>query len=239
VDWNQRTVFIPPRAQIVRWTYTKDSGWSQGSDAGWLARVVFVPETWLHMPVAPVDGPCSLYLYGVPGQEYEIQLSTNLMEWLSLTTIVSTNRITSYIGEPPVEQMSFYRAKANLVRPRLSISGPVPRGMEVSWNGDGLLESGPTPSGPWEALGGNSPVFFSATVAPAQFFRVRADSVPAVLGISMREAEGIEVSWPGLGVLESSPSLLGPWMDMGGVSPVHVAPEFVPAQFFRLRRPDQ
>lgn len=41
VDWTEVTIPIPPGLQTVSWTYFKDSGFSAGSDAGWVDRVYY------------------------------------------------------------------------------------------------------------------------------------------------------------------------------------------------------
>lgn len=43
VNWQQRNVVINAGTHTVRWGYSKDSGYSEGDDAGWVDEVVFTP----------------------------------------------------------------------------------------------------------------------------------------------------------------------------------------------------
>jgi len=176
VDWQAKTVAIPPREQMVRWRYTKDGNVAGGMDAGWLAHVTFIPAIWLELTGAPTNGQVHIALYGVTGQEYEMQVSTNLVDWEVLTTIESTNRITPFLDTMGASGIRFYRAKAIVSSPLLSLSDQTGEGFELSWSGIGVLQSSPTPSGPWAGIGGNSPCYVSSGFAPAQFFRVEVTS---------------------------------------------------------------
>src|SRR5206468_3437980 len=44
VDWQQKTVDLPPRNQTLRWQYSKDSNGAVGQDVAWLDQVSFVPN---------------------------------------------------------------------------------------------------------------------------------------------------------------------------------------------------
>jgi hypothetical protein len=173
VDWNDEIVVIPPREQTVRWRYAKDANAVGGMDAGWLAHVTFVPAIWLDLTGPLTNGHIHLALYGVPGQEYEMQVSTNLINWELLTTVESTNRITPFIDVMGANGIRFYRAKAIVTSPLLSLSGQTAKGFELSWSGMGVLQGSSKPSGPWDGIGGNSPCYISSDSAPAQFFRVQ------------------------------------------------------------------
>ena len=43
VDWQQKSIAIPSGTHALQWLYTKDPSSSNGSDAGWLDQVVFIP----------------------------------------------------------------------------------------------------------------------------------------------------------------------------------------------------
>jgi hypothetical protein len=173
VDWKEQVVPIGPRNQTVRWRYTKDLNAAAGMDAGWVAHVTFVPATWLDLVGAPTNGQSHIALYGVPGQAYVVEISTNAIDWVQLDTVLSTNRITAFVDHGATNSVRFYRAKALLESSVLSLSGQTNRGFDLTWPGIGVLQASPTPTGPWEPVGGVSPVYVSTESAPAQFFRVK------------------------------------------------------------------
>jgi len=158
----------------VRWRYTKDLNAVAGRDAGWVARVTFVPATWLELLAAPTNSQCHVALYGVPGQEYEMQVSTNALDWLPLGTVLSTNRIVPFIDLTATNSVRFYRARATLQSSMLDLSNTTEAGFDLNWLGIGVLEAAPTPDGPWQEVGGVSPYYVSTRMAPTQFFRVKA-----------------------------------------------------------------
>jgi len=173
VDWEEQEVNIAPKFQTVRWRYTKDSNVARYQDAGWVARVAFIPATWLDLVAAPPNPQSRIELYGVPGQEYQIQISTNVVDWTPLSTIVSTNRVTPFIDLHATNAVRFYRARAMLQPPTLGISNETPDGFDLVWLGVGVLEAAPTLDGPWQGISGVSPCYVSKRTSPAQFFRVR------------------------------------------------------------------
>jgi hypothetical protein len=84
-------------------------------DAGWVAQVSFTSASWLEAAAAPSDGQFHLSLYGVPGSVYEIQASSNLVMWSTVTTIInsatSSSGATLYSDSvPPNWPGRFYRA---------------------------------------------------------------------------------------------------------------------------------
>ena len=173
VDWEEQVVSIGPRAQTVRWRYTKDLNAASGMDAGWVARVTFLPATWLDFVGAPTNALSHIALYGVPGQQYAMEISTNTINWSQLSTVQSTNRITPFVDPTATNAVRFYRARAIVESPALGMSGLTNMGFDLTWPGLGVLQASPTPDGPWEEVGGISPVHVSTDAAPAQFFRVK------------------------------------------------------------------
>ncbi|HEX5221480.1 MAG TPA: immunoglobulin domain-containing protein [Verrucomicrobiae bacterium] len=173
VDWEEQVIAIEPRTQTVRWRYIKDLNAVNGMDAGWVARVSFVPATWLDFTGAPTNAQAHLALYGVPGQEYAMEISTDATNWQLLRTVLSTNRITPFVDVAATNAVRFYRARALLDSPILGLSNQTAVGFDLTWPGVGVLQASPTPSGPWEEIGGVSPYYVSAQTAPMLFFRVK------------------------------------------------------------------
>jgi hypothetical protein len=57
------------------------------------------------------QGPVTITLNGVPGFTYQIETSTNLVNWFPLASLVSTNQ-TMYLQDVPNSACKFYRAVA-------------------------------------------------------------------------------------------------------------------------------
>jgi hypothetical protein len=92
VDWTQHALSIPPGAQLVAWGYVKDPNNAAGLDAGWLSEVSFAPAApWIEVGPAVTNGQVKLTLHGIVGHLYEVQSSTNLLNWSTLTIITLTN----------------------------------------------------------------------------------------------------------------------------------------------------
>jgi len=173
VDWEEQVVSIAPRNQNVRWRYAKDLNAGVGMDAGWVAHVTFVPETWLDLIGAPTNAHCHIAVYGAPGQTYAVEISTNAIHWQQLATLLSTNRITPFVDMAATNEVRFYRARAIIESPILGFSEQTESGFGLSWPGLGVLQASPTPDGPWEEVSGVSPFYVSVEAAEAQFFRVK------------------------------------------------------------------
>ncbi len=173
VDWQEESVHLGPRRQVVRWRYGKDGSGRSGNDAGWLAHVTFVPDTWLDIFPVPEPGHLQMDLYGVSNQWYELQASTDLMNWRELTLVQATNRITSMKLDAQGHPAQFYRARAVVEFPYLWVSARTPAGFQLSWSGMGILQGAPTVDGPWEGVAGRSPAFISTAAASSRFFRVQ------------------------------------------------------------------
>jgi hypothetical protein len=94
-DWRQFTFHVPAGSHVLRWAYTKDDTVSTGQDAGWLDEVMFTPASPLVL-TAPQLLPDGSFVFGSsdPGGRsllpqnlagIEIQASTNLRDWVTLT----------------------------------------------------------------------------------------------------------------------------------------------------------
>ena len=73
VDWTQKTVSIPAGTNTVRWTYSKDSSLSSGSDAGWLDMVAYSGIGPGSLTVSPSSNLTSSGNYGGPFSPSSIQ----------------------------------------------------------------------------------------------------------------------------------------------------------------------
>jgi Leucine-rich repeat (LRR) protein len=109
VDWRQQIFNVPPGTNILRWRYVKDQNTSDGADAGWLDEVTYSPGVWLELLGPPVAGQAQLLLHAIPGNPYEIQVSTNLVNWSQLILITPTNTATPVFDNAAGTGTRFYR----------------------------------------------------------------------------------------------------------------------------------
>jgi hypothetical protein len=109
VDWQQQIFNIPPGTNTLRWRYVKDPNVSDGADAGWLDEVTYSPGVWLELLGPPVGGQAQLILHAIPGNPYEVQVSTNLVNWSQLILITPTNTATPVFDNAAGNGTRFYR----------------------------------------------------------------------------------------------------------------------------------
>jgi len=123
VDWQQKIVQLGPELQTIKWHYRKDQNIVGGLDAGWISQVSFVPSAWLKTQAGLGAGQFQMLLYGTAGQNYEIQVSSNLVHWSVLTNITSTNSIMPFVDLTPLVERRFYRVRVSAV-PSASLKVP-------------------------------------------------------------------------------------------------------------------
>jgi hypothetical protein len=107
---------------------------------------------------------------------FTIAWATNAVLQKSLALQASwqdqTNRSPLFVSTL-TNQQSFFRLRAPLIPIRLTTNTETTNGFDLSWPDFGILESAPTPDGPWESRSGLSPG--QVIIAPDQneFFRLR------------------------------------------------------------------
>ena len=109
IGWQQKVLNIPVGTNVLRWGYIKDQNTSMGTDAGWLDEVNFSPGVWLELVGPPVNGQAQLLLHAIPGNPYEVQVSTNLVDWTRLILITPTNSSTPVFDNVAGNGTRFYR----------------------------------------------------------------------------------------------------------------------------------
>jgi Leucine-rich repeat (LRR) protein len=109
INWRQKIANVPPGTNVLRWGYIKDQNTSMGSDAGWLDEVSFAPGVWLELVGPPINGQAQLILHAIPGNPYEVQVSTNLINWSRLILITPTNTATPVFDKAAGSGTRFYR----------------------------------------------------------------------------------------------------------------------------------
>ena len=108
-DWRQQTFNVPPGTNTLRWRYSKDQDTTRGADSGWLDEVTYSPGVWLELLGPPVEGQAQLILHAIPGNPYEVQVSTNLVNWTQLILITPTNTATLIFDNAAGNGTRFYR----------------------------------------------------------------------------------------------------------------------------------
>jgi hypothetical protein len=76
-------VSIPAGESVLDWRFASTWG-ADPSDACWLDQVSFVPTTpdfWVVLWTGSGSTPAELTIHGEPGGLYELQVSTNLLDW--------------------------------------------------------------------------------------------------------------------------------------------------------------
>jgi internalin A len=109
VDWQQQTMILPPGSQTLRWRYTKDKDTNVGMDAAWLDDVSFISVCWLELAGAPTNGQCYLLIHGAQDKMFEVQCSTNLMDWSSLGVVTMTNTTMPFVDTAAGPGPKYYR----------------------------------------------------------------------------------------------------------------------------------
>jgi hypothetical protein len=124
VDWQRLMADVPPGLQTLIWLFHKDSDTSMGSDAGWLANVVFTPAMWLEIAGPARGSRRQLILHGVPGSLYAVLASPDLAatNWARLEPLVAvTNYSMPFTDTNATSRARFYR----LIDATLSFELPV------------------------------------------------------------------------------------------------------------------
>ena len=88
--WRLERVSIPAGDCVLAWSYT-GSYLVATADALWLDQVSFVPTTpdfWVELASGPDSSGAAVTLHGEPGGLYELQVSTNLVDWSPLGRVV-------------------------------------------------------------------------------------------------------------------------------------------------------
>lgn len=120
-DWQQVVMPIPSGSHVVRWVYSKDATVSAGQDAGWVDEVAFTPASPLVL-TAPRLLPDGSFIFDSndPGGRtllpenlalIEVQASTNLRDWVTLSNACTVINGTLMVRDPEsaLHPQRFYR----------------------------------------------------------------------------------------------------------------------------------
>jgi hypothetical protein len=209
-------------------------------------------------------GPCSISGPGVPGCNFIIQASTNLIHWVNLATNPSPFVVVdANAGQNP---RCFYRAiLASTTAAIASLTPPViaaqPVGQTAEFGNHATLTVTATGPGPftyqWRLNGnnvagatGSSLTLSGLQLTDAGLYSVvvgnpagSATSAVAVLNVAPKlstqaTAQGITLTWPGSYVLQAAPTPAGPYADVPGATSPYLYNTLTNGlKFFRLRCP--
>jgi Leucine-rich repeat (LRR) protein/uncharacterized protein YpmS len=106
----QRFVFnIPQGTNSVAWRYQKDQDTSRGLDAGWVDDMNYAPGFWLEIISSSASGPSQFLLHGVPGNTYNLESSTNFLNWSQVQQTNVSDTATLVVDPSPAVGTRFYR----------------------------------------------------------------------------------------------------------------------------------
>lgn len=117
-DWTSLTVNLNLRTNIVRWTYTKQSG---GLGAGWLDDVQFIPRPpqpfSLGVALAPDPLAVRIRFTAEAQRLFTIETSMDLRAWTVLTNVANLSTtlktITVTPTVDPAQSAKFFRVRAD------------------------------------------------------------------------------------------------------------------------------
>lgn len=110
VDWQQRSYSIGSGSHIVKWAYTKDLSLSNGSDAGWLDRVVSTIST---CPDCPANGVITNATYPA-GTTCSCSNATSIT--LGSNVTVESGAIVTFTAPRVTVQPGFHAENGSTVR---------------------------------------------------------------------------------------------------------------------------
>jgi hypothetical protein len=112
--WQRQTYDIPPGPVLVEWIYEKDSGHSEGLDAGWVDEIVFTPAAPLQA-TSPMlaNGVFSVRVTTKAGKNYALEYKDSLStaNWTALPTVAGDGTVKVLSDPAATTPRRFYRIK--------------------------------------------------------------------------------------------------------------------------------
>ena len=117
VGWSTFLFPVPQGLNTLEWRYTKDANFSAGLDAAFIDNVYLpLPDSSIaaRLAILPLpDGQNRIQVQGLSGRQYIVQGSTNLTNWLSISTNVSDSGTIQWTDPQKANSpLRFYRAIA-------------------------------------------------------------------------------------------------------------------------------
>jgi uncharacterized repeat protein (TIGR01451 family) len=112
INWQQVNFSVAQGLTFLRWSFIEDSSIHSGSNAAWLDQVAFsIPSFSLISPAAGTNGSFMFTVTGTTGQQLVLQSSTNLVQWISLSTNTLSGGSTNFTDTSATNwPYQFYRA---------------------------------------------------------------------------------------------------------------------------------
>jgi Leucine-rich repeat (LRR) protein len=114
--WQPEIVGLPAGEWVLKWSPSWDNWSFGGSNMLWLDQVSFVPgppACRLELPPNPLpSGERELYLHGALGQNYAVEVPSDLRHWSSLTQVTCENFELTIRDWDVGGLARFYRARA-------------------------------------------------------------------------------------------------------------------------------
>jgi hypothetical protein len=120
VNWQSNFFrFAAKTTNTITWSYRRDNSITLGSNCGWVDGLVLAPApvTVVTNPfeLGPArmlpDGRFELSVIGTPGASCRILVTTNLIDWTEMSTVVATGAVTRITDDvAPAFSARFYRA---------------------------------------------------------------------------------------------------------------------------------
>jgi hypothetical protein len=119
IDWVDFTFDVEAGAHVLEWRYVKDASLASGLDAAFIDNVNLPIAGSSGSPPAPAhlqltrqaDGSFVLDLQGQANQSYVLQTSTDLVNWLSVSTNVAADGLVRLPVPSGTNRAQFYRAR--------------------------------------------------------------------------------------------------------------------------------
>jgi hypothetical protein len=113
--WQSNYFRLPATTNILKWLYRRDSSGTVGTNCGWVDQVAFSPSFraspyCLQSPTRLPDGRMQLTVSGESGCGCQIQVSTNLINWATLTNFTTLSAHTGFLDNGATNSpVRFYR----------------------------------------------------------------------------------------------------------------------------------
>ncbi len=114
--WQEQIVGLPAGQWMLKWSPSWDLWDFCGQNTLWLDQVSFTPgppTCWLEPFIYDIPtGGHRLYLHGVLGQTYQVEVSNDLQSWSPLTRVTCENFETDFRDWKPDAAARFYRVRS-------------------------------------------------------------------------------------------------------------------------------
>jgi hypothetical protein len=117
VPWQTFLFLVPAGVNTLEWRYVKDANFSEGLDAAFIDNLYLpLPDSSIAAHLSSLqlpDGRYQIQVQGLSNRPYVIEATTNLADWISVSTNVSSSGTIQWVDpETSAFPTRFYRAFA-------------------------------------------------------------------------------------------------------------------------------